>query len=136
MSVTRWIAPAIWTAVILAFGTSFFSIVRTSSIFNPLVLRTMPEIGPDAMYQLQVFVRRSAHVLEYATLFLVLSLGPLRGRPLVAFLVCIGVASLDESLQMLTPSRSGTVFDVADDTAGATIILLVAMPYWGRLRRR
>ncbi len=94
----------------------------------------MPRLGAEATYQLQVFVRRSAHVLEYAILFLGLSLGPLRGRPLVAFFVCIGVASLDESLQMLTPARSGTIFDVADDTTGATMMLVVAMPYWDRLR--
>jgi VanZ family protein len=132
-SVTRWIAPALWAALILTLGTSLFSIVRTSAIFNPLIAQMMPRLDPNAMYQVQVFIRRSAHVLEYAILFLGLSLWPLRGRPLAAFFVCIAVASLDESLQMLRPSRSGTVFDVADDTSGATIIMVLAMPYWERL---
>jgi len=134
-AVTRWIVPAICVAVILTFGTSLFSIVRTSAIFNPLISRIVPGLSPLAMYYLQVFVRRSAHVLEYAILFLVLSLWPLRGRPLVAFFVCVGVASLDESLQLLTPSRSGTIFDVAEDTSGAAIMLVLAMPYWDRLRQ-
>jgi VanZ family protein len=108
--------------------------VRTRAMFNPLISRVLPGIGPLATYHLQVFVRRSAHVVEYAILFLVLNLGPLRGRPLVALWVCIGVASLDESLQMLTPSRSGAIADVAEDTSGATTMLVVAMPYWDRLR--
>lgn len=133
-AVIKWIVPAILVGVILTLGTSLFSIVRTSAAIDPLISRMVPGLGPDAMYQVQVFVRRSAHVIEYAMLFLGLSLWPLRGRPLIAFLVCVAVASLDESLQMLTPSRSGTIFDVADDTAGATIMLVLAMPYWERLR--
>jgi VanZ family protein len=133
-AVSRWIVPTVWAAVILTLGTSLFSIVRTSAMFDPLIARMIPGISPEAMFQIQVFVRRSAHVLEYAILFLVLNLGPLRGRPLVAFLVCIAVASLDEWLQMLTPSRSGTLSDVAEDTCGAAVMLLVALPYWDHLR--
>jgi VanZ family protein len=133
-AVSRWIVPALWAAVILTLGTSLFSLVRTSAMFNPLISRMMPGIGSEAIYHLQVFVRRSAHVVEYAILFLVLNLGPLRGRPLVALFVCIGCASLDESLQMLTPSRSGTISDVAEDTSGATMMLVLAMPYWDRMR--
>jgi VanZ family protein len=94
----------------------------------------VPGISPEAMFQIQVIARRSAHVLEYAILFLVLNLGPLRGRPLVAFFVCIAVASLDEWLQMLTPSRSGTLADVAEDACGAAVMLVVALPYWDHLR--
>jgi VanZ family protein len=130
----RWIVPAVCVAVVLTLGTPLFSIVRTSAIFNPLISRVLPGIGSDAIYQLQVFVRRSAHIVEYAILFLVLNLGPLRGRPLLAFLICIGVASLDESLQMLTPSRSTSIADVAEDASGAAAMLVIAMPYWDRLR--
>jgi VanZ family protein len=133
-AVSRWIVPGVCAAVILTLGTSLFSLVRTSAMFDPLILRMLPGIGQHELFQIQVFVRRSAHVFEYAILFLVLNLGPLRGRPLAAFFVCIGVASLDESLQMLSPSRSGSLSDVAEDTCGATIMLVVAMPYWDHLR--
>jgi VanZ family protein len=133
-AVSRWIVPVVCGAVILTLGTPLFSMVRTSAMLNPLIARMIPGISAEAMFQIQVFVRRSAHVFEYAILFIVLNLGPLRGRPLAAFLVCVGVASLDEWLQMLTPSRSGTLSDVAEDTCGAAVMLLVAMPYWDHLR--
>jgi len=133
-AVARWIAPLFWVAIVLTLGSSLFSYARTSATLDPMLSRVMPGLGPDASYSVQVFIRRSAHFLEYATLFLFLNLGPLRGRPIVAFAVCIGCASLDESLQLLRPSRSGTLFDVALDTSGATTMLAVAMPYWDRMR--
>jgi VanZ family protein len=123
-----------WTAIILALGTSLFSLVRTSVMLDPLLARFAPGISADELYNLQVFVRRSAHFVEYAVLFLILSFGPLRRRPAIAFIVCVGCASLDEALQMLRPSRSGTIFDVALDSSGATVMLVIAMPYWDRVR--
>lgn len=134
ISLSKWIVPALCVGIILTLGTPLFSMVRTSAIFNPLMSRILPGLDPMVTYRLQVLVRRAAHVTEYAMLFMGLSLWPLRGRPLAAFFVCAGVAVLDESLQALSASRSGTIFDVADDTAGATIILGLAMPYWERLR--
>lgn len=124
----------ICAAVILTLGTPLFSIVRTGAMLEPLISWLVPGIGPDAIYQVHVFIRRSAHVFEYAILFLALSLGPLRGRPLAAFLACLAVASLDESLQMLLPSRSGLMSDVAEDASGATIAMALAMPYWEHLQ--
>ena len=130
----RWIVPALCVGVVLTLGSSLFSLVKTSMVFDPLMARIAPGLGPDATYQLQVLLRHSAHLIEYATLFLILSLGPLRGRPIAALMVCIAVASLDESLQLLTATRSGKLSDVAEDTSGATIVLLLALPYWEHLR--
>jgi VanZ family protein len=47
-------------------------------------------------------------------------------------MVCVGCASLDEALQTLRPSRSGTILDVALDSSGAATMLVLAMPYWDR----
>ncbi len=104
-------------------------------MLDPLLTRVAPGISADGLYNLQVFVRRSAHFAEYAILFLFLNFGPLRGRPVIAFIVCVGCASLDEALQLLRPSRSGTIFDVALDSSGAATMLVIAMPYWDRARR-
>jgi len=134
-SIAGWIAAVAWAAVILTLGTSLFSIVRTSAMLDPWLTRLAHGSSADGLYNLQVFVRRSAHFAEYAMLFLILSFGPLRGRPIIAFIVCVGCASLDEALQTLRPSRSGTIFDVALDSSGAATMLLIAMPYWDRTRR-
>jgi len=132
--IALWITTLASVAAILTFGTSLFSITRTSAMLDPWLARLAPGLGADGIYNLQVFVRRSAHFAEYAILFLFLNLGPLRGRPVIAFIVCVGCASLDEALQTLRPTRSGTIFDVALDSSGAATMLALAMPYWGRQR--
>ena len=104
-------------------------------MLDPWLTRLVPGLSADGLYNLQVFVRRSAHFAEYAILFLFLNFGPLRGRPLIAFIICVGCASLDEALQTLRPSRSGTIFDLALDSSGAATMLVLAMPYWDRQRR-
>jgi VanZ family protein len=133
---TRWIPAILWAGLVVVLGTSIFSIARTSAIFDPLLERISPGLGPHGLYNLQVFIRRSAHFAEYAILFVFLNLGPLRGRPVVALFVVIGCGSLDETRQLLTPGRSGTVTDVALDASGATAMLVLAMPYWDRLRQQ
>ena len=134
MNPRKWLLPVLCAAGILTLGTSLFSITRTGAVLDPLISSLSPGIGPDAIYQVHVFLRRSAHVIEYGTLFLLLILGPLRGRPAIAFFACIAVASLDESLQMLLPSRSGLLSDVAEDATGAAIVLLLGISRWERLR--
>jgi VanZ family protein len=133
--VALWITALAWAAAILTLGTSLFSIVRTSAMFDPWLARLVPGLSADALYNLQVLVRRTAHFAEYAILFLFLNFGPMRGRPVIAFMVCVGCASLDEALQTLRPSRSGTIFDVSLDSSGAATMLVLAMPYWDRQRR-
>jgi len=101
-------------------------------MLDPWLARLDPGLSADGLYNLQVLVRRSTHFAEYAILFLFLNFGPLRGRPVIAFMVCVGCASLDEALQTLRPSRSGTILDVALDSSGAATMLVLAMPYWDR----
>jgi len=130
--IVLWITALAWAAAILTLGTSLFSIMRTSAMLDPWLARLDPGLSADGLYNLQVLVRRSTHFAEYAILFLFLNFGPLRGRPVIAFMVCVGCASLDEALQTLRPSRSGTILDVALDSSGAATMLVLAMPYWDR----
>ena len=135
-ALTRWVPAMLWVGLVLALGASIFSIARTSAILDPLFERISPGLGPHGLYNLQVFIRRSAHFTEYAILFVFLNLGPLRGRPVIALMVAIGCGSLDETRQLFTPGRSGTVSDVALDASGATTMLLLAAPYWDRMRQQ
>jgi VanZ family protein len=54
----------------------------------------------------------------------------------IALIVAIGCGGLDETRQLFTPGRSGTVADVALDATGAAAMLLLAAPYWDRLRQQ
>jgi len=57
-----------------------WSLVRTSAMLNPWLVRFAPGFSAVRLYNLQVFARQSAHFAEYAILFLFLNFGPLRGR--------------------------------------------------------
>jgi VanZ family protein len=51
--------------------------------------------------------------------YLALVLGPLRNHRYIALTICAMFAVLDETLQASTPGRTGSIYDVAVDVAGA-----------------
>ncbi|HJU29257.1 MAG TPA: VanZ family protein [Candidatus Binataceae bacterium] len=129
-----WIVLAGWIVVILALGTSYFSLARTAPIIDPIIRWFAPSTAPETEYDWNVLVRWSAHFGEYAILFAALAIGPMRRRPLGALALCIACATLDEGLQWLRPARSGMIWDVALDTSGAAATMLLALPRWLSMR--
>ncbi len=125
-----WLAAALCVGAILTLGSPIFSYVRTGAIIEPILRAIVPDASANAIAGWHVSIRWSAHFLEYAGLFLALSLGPMRGRPLLAFGACLALASLDEGLQLMTISRSGKISDVALDASGPAAMLGLALPYW------
>lgn len=126
----RWAVVAVWVAVILSLGTSYFSLARTAPIIDPIIRRLAPGSDPETVYNWHVLVRWSAHFSEYAVLFAALVIGPMRHRPLAALALCIACASLDEGLQALRPDRSALICDVALDSSGAATLMMLALPRW------
>lgn len=125
-----WLAVGLCVAAILTLGSPLFSYVRTGEMIRPILGAILPGDGPGALAHWHILIRWSAHFIEYAVLFFVLALGPMRRWPLLAFGACLLVATLDESLQLLTVSRSGRLADVALDMTGPAAILMLALPYW------
>ena len=130
LGILRWIAVAVWGAVILMLGTSYFSLARTAPIIDPVIRRFAPGASPETVYDWHVLVRWSAHFGEYAALYAALVIGPMRRRPLGALAMCIACASLDEGLQLLRPARSALICDVALDSSGAAAVMLLSLPRW------
>ena len=126
----QWLVAGVCIGVILTLGSPLFSYVRTGAIIGPILSAILPGDGPGAIARWHILIRWSAHFIEYATLFLALALGPMRRRPMLAFGACLLIATLDESLQLLTTSRSGRVADVALDMTGPATMLMLALPYW------
>ena len=85
---------------------------------------------------LQLFVRKGAHVSEYAILgiLLALTLGAYGVRRVFSLALAAGVlyAGLDEFHQRFVPGRSGEVKDVLIDTCGV-FLGLAAVRLAGRL---
>lgn len=141
-----WLPVALWLAVILSFSTDAASAQRTSRFLGPLIAWLFPDWDEVTRAAAHVFVRKTAHVTEYALLAALL-LRALRGtvagrRPatapwsmaVAAVAICTAVACLDEFLQSRSASRTGSPWDVALDVGGALLAMLLAGWWSGRRR--
>lgn len=133
----------VWIAAIFFFSSRAASADQTSRIIGPLLQFLFPSAAPETLQQYHFFIRKCAHVTEYALLafFAVRALSNssidrLRNyRYLLAVGVVIVIASLDEYNQSLEPSRTGSGYDVMlDISGGAAMAVLIAII--GLLRRR
>jgi VanZ family protein len=129
-----WIPVAIWLGVIFFCSTDFMSAEHTSRIIEPLLRWLRPNISPEAIAQVQFFVRKAAHLIEYAILAMLLWRAIVRGanaeRKMAILYVNLWlaatlVAACDEYHQSFVPSRSAAWGDILIDSGGAIFGLLL-----------
>lgn len=115
--------------LVFFFSTGLFSAERTGRILRLVLEWFFGPIADSSFVIIQFLVRKSAHVVVYATLSALwfrAQRGPRSGwRPswaLLALLVSLLVASTDEYHQSFLPSRTGTPWDVALDTFAALLM--------------
>lgn len=131
---SRWLPVLLWAGLIALFSTESFQSSETDALLRPLLRLLLPGASEATLTQLHAAVRKLAHVTEYAVLgFLTLRALLQPGRPaprsaLSALLLCALAAALDELHQGSLPTRTGSLWDVALDSAGAA--LGVAVRAW------
>jgi VanZ family protein len=130
-----WLPVAIWLGVIYFNSTDYMSAEHTSRIIEPLLRWLRPGISPEAIEQVQFFVRKSAHLIEYAILTMLLwrvivrGTNPERKMALLSVNVWLAatlIGACDEYHQSFVPSRGAAWGDVLIDSGGAIFGLLVA----------
>lgn len=109
-ALTAWLPVILWAGVIFAFSS-------------------VPSLG-TGLGTWDLVLRKLAHVSEYAILGFLLARAV--RRPTVAVVLAAGYAVTDEVHQTFVEGRHGAPLDVAIDTAGALIGVLV----WLRWSRR
>jgi VanZ family protein len=122
-------------AIIFAGSTDLMSAEHTSRIIVSLFRWFVPTISPLTLIRVEFFLRKAAHVLEYAVLAVLLYRAFVHTvfqsrRALSAGIVllsCAAYAASDEFHQSFVPSRTATLRDVMIDLCGATIAVLL---YW------
>lgn len=122
-------------AFIFAASTDLMSAEHTSRIIVPFFRWLIPTITPITLIRLEFFIRKAAHVTEYAVLALLLYRAfvhtVFQSRRLlsagVVLLACTAYAASDEFHQSFVPSRTASLRDVMIDLCGATIAVLL---YW------
>ena len=114
---SRWLPVVLWAALILSAANDRFSDEKTGGWLERFFGSVPPEVN--------VIVRKGAHVGEYA----ILALLAWRARPgrLVPLAICLAVAIADESLQAMTVTRTGSAADVVWDMLGAVLAVTAAL---------
>jgi VanZ family protein len=126
--ISYWLPLLLWLAAIFYFSSDAMSAGRTSRFIEPMLRLLMPWAEYPTILGVHMGVRKAAHVAEYALLAL-LAFRAVRGgrdaprwRPswaAAAFAIAVAYAVVDEVHQGFVRTRSGSVFDVLTDAAGA-----------------
>jgi VanZ family protein len=123
----------IWIAAIFFFSSTAASASETSRIIGPLLHFLFPSAPPETLQQYHFFIRKCAHVTEYAvlTIFALRSFSadpPLdRWKYVIAFGLAAMIAIADEVNQSFEPSRTSSPYDVLIDISGALLVILIAL---------
>jgi len=136
-----WLPVLIWLAVIFLGSTDLMSAEHTSRFIVPVLLWLRPEMSPKTIWFILVFVRKCAHLSEYAVLALLLWRA-LRSSPAfhmkipilfgAVLLGCALFAASDEFHQSFVKTRTPSVRDVLLDVTGALLALLIVSSFASR----
>lgn len=121
-----------WMMVIFGASTDLGSAEHTSRFLIPFLCWLNPHITASGILDAQFFVRKAAHLTEYAILAILFMRG-LRGhfagvfvRQAALVLAVVGLyAAADEFHQTFVASRTASPRDVVIDCCGAALGLLI-----------
>jgi VanZ family protein len=142
--VAAWLPPVIWLGFILVASTDLFSAAQTGGVLKALLRWLLPDADSLTIHFIHVYVRKAAHVVLYGILGVLLfrALRDGRAQParerwrmswaVLAVLMGLGAAALDEALQTTQQARSGRVGDVLLDGLGLVVAQLALYFYWRR----
>lgn len=127
-----WLIVVAWAGVIWTLGGDGFSAGETSGWFSSILNAIGIEITPGQRYRMAIFIRKSAHFVEYGILAVLAFRAALlsAGRNQIAtaawtalFLVAT-LATADEARQAFLASRTGSPIDVMIDITGGSLAVI------------
>jgi VanZ family protein len=133
--VKYWLPVLIWLAFIFIGSTDLLSAEHTSRFIGPILRWFNPNVSPAAIAKVQFFIRKAAHLTEYAILaaliWRALWLGRSRAMKMsilfvMTLLACAVFAASDEFHQSFIPSRTASPIDVMIDICGALVGLIIS----------
>ncbi len=119
-AVRRALPPLAWFLVILVCSTDLASAGNTAGLLARLAHVLAPGLEPADIALLNVVLRKAGHMAGYGILALLVR-PTVGGSSVLAFVLAVAAAALDEALQVTTRARTGSVLDVGLDAAGAAV---------------
>lgn len=135
---TLWLPVLLWMGLIFGASTDVLSSQHTSRVIGPILRWMKPDISDETVHNIQVVVRKSGHLSEYAVLALLLYRAIRRTfaarnvdvwclrSAIWAWSIATVYAATDEWHQSFVPSRGSSVHDVIIDSTGAALGLCLA----------
>jgi VanZ family protein len=140
--VKNWLPVLLWMLFIFIGSTDLMSAEHTSRFIGPFLRWFAPDITETTIGSIQLFVRKCAHLTEYAILAALLFRALRQGRnhlwrvAALAFVISAICAALDEFHQSFVASRTGSPWDVMIDCGGALVGLAIYARVWLRRVQR
>lgn len=141
-----WIPTLLWLFVLAAFSTDTFSAEHTGGILLKVLHALFGQISAQLFQLIHFLIRKSAHFCSYGLLGALAFFSWRATLPsfqrwtfrwsLLAVLLAVTAAGLDEFHQSFVPSRGSSVRDVFLDFAGAVFFQLVIAIWLGRQAAR
>ncbi len=137
-----WLPVVLWMGLMFFGSTDLMSSEHTSRFLTPFLHWLKPDISAATVAEVHLFVRKAAHVTEYAILTGLLfralrwSIDGFWGRAAVAMLPALIFAPVDEFHQSFVPSRTSSPIDVLIDYSGAVVGILICRVIYFILTRR
>jgi VanZ family protein len=145
---SAWLAPLIWLGIIFLLSGGAFSSDITYTLLVRVLHWAVPQASEETLFFLNYAVRKTAHVVAYGVLSLLLfrALRGSRNQPgrpqwtlrwaVLAVVLSLATAAADELHQALVPARDGTLADVALNGAAAVGMQLGVYLWWRRRAAR
>jgi len=136
--IKAWLPLFLWMALMFFGSTDLMSAEHTSRILTPLLRWWNPDISPAAIAQVHFFVRKAAHLTEYAILAVLLSralrvwVEKFWRRVALTLAPAMIFAAADELHQSFVASRTASLGDVLLDCSGALLGLMICATTWKR----
>jgi VanZ family protein len=130
-----WLPVLAWMIFMFVGSTDLLSAEHTSRFIGPFLRWFAPDISDATVGSVQLFVRKAAHLTEYAILagLLYRVLRERIQRAATGAFVIAGIyAAFDEFHQSFVPTRTASPWDVAIDCVGAVVGLVL----YGLVRNR
>ena len=119
----RRLIASTWTitfvVALAAFSLTFLTHANTFALADAVIRWFAPHASAEDISALHLLGRKLGHFFIPMVAYLALLLGPLRNHRYIALTTCTMFAVLDETLQASTRGRTGSIYDVAVDVAGA-----------------
>lgn len=131
--ISRYAPLILWISVVLFASTTTASMSNTSRFIRPVLMFLFPDAPEETLIIYHGYIRKFAHFAEYAALAFWASRAFWNSSKeflhkywyIVAFILVLSIASIDEYNQSFNTARTGSIYDVLLDCFGGLIAILL-----------